>query len=256
MAQTRSSTFLLLIGAALVAPSAIAQIPDTFTNLQLLPKDIGKGELVGTMRDWAGGLGVRCKHCHVGPDNLEGMDFASDEKPAKRAARKMLEMSRAINREFLRDLPVVEEGERHQIVSCYTCHHGQSTPPRNIAVQLGSVAAAEGTEAALENYRQLRSEHFAAGRYDFRERTLVRVAGDLIRANQIEDAFKVLELNQEFYPDSADTFAAIGSAHLKAGDEEMASKNFHRALELDPENRMATWQLEQMEQAKAETEKE
>jgi tetratricopeptide (TPR) repeat protein len=184
------------------------------------------------------------------------MDFASDEKPAKRAARKMLEMSRAINREFLRDLPVVEEGERHQIVSCYTCHHGQSTPPRNIAVQLGSVAAAEGTEAALENYRQLRSEHFAAGRYDFRERTLVRVAGDLIRANQIEDAFKVLELNQEFYPDSADTFAAIGSAHLKAGDEEMASKNFHRALELDPENRMATWQLEQMEQAKAETEKE
>lgn len=80
--------------SALLIPifQAAAQIPDAFENLQLLPKDINKGQLVGTMRGWATALGVRCTHCHVGPDNLVGMDFASDDKPTKRTARKMLEM--------------------------------------------------------------------------------------------------------------------------------------------------------------------
>ena len=76
--------------ATLTANPVAAQIPEEFTNLQLLPKDIEQRKLVRTMRDWAGGLGVRCNHCHVGPENLQGMDFASDEKRTKRAARKML----------------------------------------------------------------------------------------------------------------------------------------------------------------------
>ena len=80
----------LLVAASMLAE---AQIPQTFKNLQALPKDIPRAELVSTMRGVAGGLGVRCTHCHVGPDNLEGMDFASDEKPTKRAARLMIRWS-------------------------------------------------------------------------------------------------------------------------------------------------------------------
>ncbi|MEE8367431.1 MAG: c-type cytochrome [Thermoanaerobaculia bacterium] len=251
MILVRCSVALLLLLSLMIVQPAIGQIPDTFTNLQLLPEDIDKGRLVGTMKNWAGGLGVRCTHCHVGSDNLVGMDFASDEKPTKRTARRMLEMSRAINRDLLRELPVVEEGERHQIVSCYTCHHGQSTPPRNISVQLGTVAGAEGTAAALENYRDLRAEHYGAGLYDFREQTLVRLARDLTRGGRTDDALTVLELNQEYFADSADTIAAMGDAHLQAGDEEAASKSYRRALEFDPENQMAKWRLEQMEQTEA-----
>jgi hypothetical protein len=37
---------LVLAGAS----SATAQIPDKFTNLQVFPKEISKGELVQTMR--------------------------------------------------------------------------------------------------------------------------------------------------------------------------------------------------------------
>ena len=53
-----TTALALLLGTA---PGA-AQIPDEFTNLKLLPKDIEKRQLIGTMRDWAGGLGVRCNH--------------------------------------------------------------------------------------------------------------------------------------------------------------------------------------------------
>ncbi len=47
---------LLIIGGA---DTAAAQIPDKFTNLKVLPKDISKGELVGIMRAFSGALGVR-----------------------------------------------------------------------------------------------------------------------------------------------------------------------------------------------------
>jgi mono/diheme cytochrome c family protein len=117
-----------------LAPAAVAQVPDEFSNLQLLDPAISKEQLVGTMRDWARGIGQRCNYCHVGPDDLEGMDFASDEKDTKRTARKMLELSRVLNRELLRDLPTAE-GRRAMVVSCYVCHQGEARPPRNVPPQ-------------------------------------------------------------------------------------------------------------------------
>ena len=70
----------LVILSVAIAPVA-AQIPDEFTNLKVLPKEISRRELVSIMRGFAGALGVRCKHCHVGenPDSFEGYDFASDD---------------------------------------------------------------------------------------------------------------------------------------------------------------------------------
>ena len=91
------SVFMFLAGSA----SAFAQIPSTFTNLQVLPKDISRAELVNQMRQIAGALGARCTTCHVGPDNLEGMDFATDDRPAKQAARTMMRMVQSVNANFM-----------------------------------------------------------------------------------------------------------------------------------------------------------
>ena len=66
------------------------QIPDTFTNLQVLPKDIKKPDLLPIMKSFAITMEVRCSHCHAVPDDLSSGDFSSDEKPTKVAARKML----------------------------------------------------------------------------------------------------------------------------------------------------------------------
>src|SRR5688500_19371611 len=36
-----------------------------FKNLQVLPPDITRDQLMATMRSFTRGLGVRCNHCHV-----------------------------------------------------------------------------------------------------------------------------------------------------------------------------------------------
>ena len=71
------------------APKKII-IPETYTNLQVLPKGIKKPDLMPVMKSFAITMDVRCSHCHAVPDDLSGGDFASDEKPTKVAARKML----------------------------------------------------------------------------------------------------------------------------------------------------------------------
>ena len=41
------------------------QPPAAPTNLQVLPKDISREELIATMRGYTAGLGVQCNYCHV-----------------------------------------------------------------------------------------------------------------------------------------------------------------------------------------------
>ena len=246
---------------ALLTATAQAQIPDEFTNLELLDSDISKGELIDTMRGWTLGLGVRCNHCHVGPDNLVGMDFASDEKLTKQTARRMLVMARTINGELLADLPISEaglptseaglpiskNGAGHQAVSCYSCHRGQREPPRDIVLMLSGIAAADGLDAALERYDELRAEHYGAGVYDFSEQTLSRLAGASMQAGHPEDAVRVLEKNLEHYPESAGIHAMIGFVHLQTGDPAAARTALERALEIDPENQMAGQAMQMLE---------
>jgi hypothetical protein len=65
-------------------------IPDTFTNLQVLPKQISKPELVHIMKSFCITFEKRCSFCHAATDDLSQADFASDEKDTKKKARELL----------------------------------------------------------------------------------------------------------------------------------------------------------------------
>src|SRR5258706_8318167 len=132
----RSRTRLAFALTVLALPAA-AQIPDKFTNLQVLPKDIGKAALVMKMREIATDLNFRCHNCHVGPDDLEGMDFATDEKTTKRVGREMLRMVQSVNA-TLKTLPARDEPR--QSLSCFTCHRGAQRPPERLDVLLSRTA--------------------------------------------------------------------------------------------------------------------
>jgi hypothetical protein len=88
--------------AGTAAPPAPARrptvIPQTFTNLQVLPKDISRADLMNVMRSMSmpTSLKIRCAGCHAVSDDLTEGDFASDEKPAKVEARKMLQAIMAL----------------------------------------------------------------------------------------------------------------------------------------------------------------
>jgi hypothetical protein len=111
-------TWIAVIFAACSASFALqAQPPQGHQNLQVLPKDISRQDLVQTMRLFNQALGVQCDHCHV------GREFAKDEKPAKNVARAMLAMVQDLKLNSDKFLP---DG-RAAKVACWTCHRGNVT---------------------------------------------------------------------------------------------------------------------------------
>jgi cytochrome c553 len=68
-------------------------------------------------------LGVSCNTCHAARGN-----FASDEKPEKLTARRMLEMTKALNKQFFPDHKPKPNESVLGRVTCYTCHQGERTP--------------------------------------------------------------------------------------------------------------------------------
>ena len=208
------------------------QIPSTFTNLQVLPKTISRPELIRTMRGIATDLGVRCATCHVGPDNLEGMDFASDEKRTKQVARTMLKMVQTINAEFVGTIPAGTSPR--QTVTCATCHRGTTVPTRALDALLLETVAAGGVDAALDRHRQLRDELRDSGLYDFRERTLARVGNGLVEEKRLAEALVVFKRNAELFPASAAALVNVGSTAAMIGDSALAEESFRKALAIDP----------------------
>jgi tetratricopeptide (TPR) repeat protein len=230
--------------ALLAAAPAGAQIPEKFTNLQVLSKDSTRAELVRTMRGWAGELGVRCAHCHVGPDNLEGMDFAIDTKPTKRAAREMIRMVQAVNA-TVSALPA-RDGARDG-VSCYTCHRREARPPLPLRQELVRAVEQRGPAAAAERYRELRRAGEVSGKYDFGPEMLIVTAFTLAEQKRPEGALAVAQLAVEQYPALADAHVVLAQVQLQGGDAAAARASFRKALQLDPQHAVAQRRLKELE---------
>ena len=67
------------------------------TNLQILPKDSSREQVLTTMAAFTAALGVQCNYCHVQEGRGGRNDMAADEKPTKKAARGMMLLAREIN---------------------------------------------------------------------------------------------------------------------------------------------------------------
>lgn len=233
-----------LFGFVCDAPAA-AQPPAPPKNLKVLPPDMTRDQVTAIMRGFAGALGVRCTHCHVGQDgNPQSMDYAADDKDEKLTAREMLKMVRTINADYVR---MASGGDATADVRCETCHRGRSTPPQPLADILVETALKDGAPAAVAKYTQMRGESLDAGQYDFRERTLVGAARRLQDQNAADQAVALLTASIALFPKSADMVASLGMILLQKGDRDAARVQFDRALQLDPANGMAQQGLRRLQ---------
>ena len=101
--------------------------PPPPANLQVLPKDIPRPQLLQTMQAFTQALGVQCSHCHqfVGPGDPMN-DMASDVKPQKNAARAMMRLVAAINPQVA--TAVNKTPDTATRVGCIMCHRGEAIP--------------------------------------------------------------------------------------------------------------------------------
>ena len=117
--------FLLVSVLSLVPVVALAQTPAPQVvegpNVKVLT-GLTAQQFQEEMNFIVQGLGVTCGTCHVRGN------FASEEKPQKQTARKMLEMVKAINKTTFPEHKPKDGESLLGKVTCYTCHRGETTP--------------------------------------------------------------------------------------------------------------------------------
>jgi hypothetical protein len=104
------------------------QAPPKLVNLKVFPKNIPFRVLDHEMDVWSASLGVRCNFCHARNDQTGKMDFASDAKPEKEAARHMFLMTAKINKKFFQAKKDTLGMVLAAGVNCNTCHNGTAHP--------------------------------------------------------------------------------------------------------------------------------
>lgn len=176
--------------------------PESFTNLKVLPKDISREELTAMMGGFTRALGVRCTHCHVGVEGepLSTYNFAADDKRAKRKARTMIEMTRAINERHLATLET--RGDPPVKVDCMTCHRG-AREPRTLQDVLRREYRTGGLDALKARYLALRERYYGRFTYDFGEVPLADLAGEMWDDGAPGDAVQLHAFNVEMNPTSS-----------------------------------------------------
>jgi hypothetical protein len=228
----------------LLASASQAQIPEKFENLQYFPKDIPRDSLIQRMRGFSFTLGVRCQYCHAGGDGVsfQGVVFSSDEKPTKRKARYMLRMVDSINLTLLGALP--DRRSPPVTVACVTCHRGLPVP-MTLEQVLNRTIAANGIDSAVVQYKALR-RNLESGRFDFTEWSINEMARRLGESGKIAEAIRMLELNQEYYPQSADIDFGIAELELKRGEKDKAIVRYRATLQKNPNYQPARTKLQEL----------
>lgn len=241
----RPSLVLAVVLAAAAMPAAAQFPPDHPKNLKVLPMDIPVRALLDTMRNVAGALGVRCNFCHVGKEGepLTTYDFAADDKPEKVKARVMMRMVKAIDEEYLTQLP--SRTQPAVVVTCMTCHRGVSIPRPLDQVILTAYDSA-GVDSAEARYAALRERYYGRASYDFSDAALAAVSQSLVSRGKAADAVRFSMLNTRVSPNSGLAFRQAAEAQLAAGDTTAAVASLQHALAINPNDQQAKRTLDRL----------
>ena len=220
----------LFAGSTLVACLAL---PHTALQAQTSGRGV---DLIPRMQNMARGLGVTCEYCHTA---RRGSGLP---EPKKDIARKMMAMTEEINARIT--LATGHSADETTRVDCVTCHRGVVIPGQ-LSDILDKTLREKDSDAAIEQYRQLRSRYYGRQSYDFGEDTLLSVAQKAAQLDP-EDAIDLLKINIEFNPVSVRSYSAIAAAYQRIFDDAAAIAALEQALRIEPNNGVVQGQLLQL----------
>lgn len=114
----------------------------------------------------------------------------------------------------------------------------------SLAKAVYQVIAAEGVDAAVQRYRQIKKEQ--PDRYEFNEWVLNDLGYKLVGRGKLAEAVRILRLNAEEYPASRNVYDSLGDVCYRAGDKPCALQNYRKALERNPSNKKAAEMVEKL----------
>jgi CubicO group peptidase (beta-lactamase class C family) len=112
-------------------------------------------------------------------------------------------------------------------------YEAYNSPTRAVRQALVRTYDEHGIDSAIAEYHQLKATHPPEG---FDEFLLNSLGYRLLRANRIEDAIAVFELNVAEYPEASNPYDSLGEVYLAAGDTARAIVNYEKSVELNPDN--------------------
>lgn len=189
------------------------------------------------MQAIARALGVSCDYCH------NAAPGSGAPEPKKAIAREMIAMTRELNTRVRQ-----VTGNASAKVECVTCHRGVPIP-RQLADIITDTLRAQGADAAVAQYRELRQRFYGRDAYDFSAEALADLA-DRIVASRPDDAIALMKLNLEYNPKSARSYAIIGYAYTRKFDDETAAVYYKKALEIEPNNAVIQGRLASLASSK------
>jgi tetratricopeptide (TPR) repeat protein len=194
------------------------------------------GNPLPNMQEIAQSLGVECQYCH------SAQAGSGQPEPRKDIARAMMAMTRDLNAKV--QAATGKAATDATEVKCITCHRGVPIP-KQLSEIITRTLSKDGAEAAVSQYRELRSRYYGHQAYDFGEDTLIGIAERFASARP-DDSIALMKLNVEFYPESARSLAAMAFAYTRKFDDRTAISILEEAVKLDPNNGIIQGQLEQL----------
>jgi hypothetical protein len=117
-------------------------------------------------------------------------------------------------------------------------------PRKSIADSLSATIASGGIDQAAKQYHDLKAAEPAT--YNFDEDELNSLGYQFIRTKKFKEAIRILQLNVEAYPQSANVYDSLAEAYMDDGNKAQAIANYQKSLQLNPKNSNAVEMLRKL----------
>jgi tetratricopeptide (TPR) repeat protein len=118
-------------------------------------------------------------------------------------------------------------------------------PSKSLSELLTEAVAANNAPLAAERLRQWLAN--PVNRYQNVEFQVNRLGYELLGKKQIDQAIEIFKLNTLQFPESSNAFDSLGDGYVARGNNDLAMKNYQRALQLDPKNASAKESLDRLQ---------
>lgn len=124
--------------------------------------------------------------------------------------------------------------------------YGMEPPKPRISTAefLSSIIKDKGIDAAVEEFGKIKNNE---EEYRTNEREINELGYNLLQEGKVTEAVKILKINVDFFPESANVYDSYGEALAAAGDKENAIINYKKSIELNPDNESGKQMLKKLE---------
>jgi len=104
----------------------------------------------------------------------------------------------------------------------------------------------EGSEGAIALYNEMKTGDYKIYKLDVGEGQLNSLGYRLLGNNKLKEAIEIFKFIVSEYPESYNAYDSLGEAYMKAGEKDLAIRNYEKSLELNPKNENAKRMLEDL----------